>query len=243
MNSVLTLSRAYVRDPSILLIQNLLSSVSIAERICGPCLPPAFFLIAQLPPSSTPPSTSSFSMSTPLQPVQELDTTNPGDFVTDDDVLEVEEVEEVGPDGMDVESDDDGAEDGEEPTDDAETMLDNGLDDSKAEYVGHEDAVFAVALHPLDSLIAVSGGGDDMGHIWRTDNGEELARLDGHTDSVTSVGFNFDGEMVATGGMDGKVRVWRRKGEGYLNWEFVIGLEGPEEVNVSLGDELGGRES
>ena len=82
-----------------------------------------------------------------------------------------------------------------------------------------------------------------MGHIWRTDNGEELARLDGHTDSVTSVGFNFDGEMVATGGMDGKVRVWRRKGEGYLNWEFVIGLEGPEEVNVSLGDELGGRES
>lgn len=175
--------------------------------------------------------------STPLPPVQELDSSNPEDFVTEDDVLEIEEVELVGEDGMDVESDGEQGDDeeGEEPTDDAETMLDNGLDDSKVSYEGHEDAVYAVALHPIDSLVAVSGGGDDMGHIWRTDTGEELLKLDGHKDSVTSVAFSWDGEMVATGGMDGRVRVWRRKGEGYLSWEFVIGLEGPEEVNVSSG--------
>lgn len=176
-----------------------------------------------------------------LAPVEGADP----DFITEDDALEIEEVYEE--DGMDVESDGDDGEEGEEEggagegQDDAETMLDNGLDDSTATYSGHEDAVFAVALHPVDPLIAVSGGADDMGHIWRTDNGEEIAKLEGHTDSVSSVGFSFDGEMVATGGMDGRVRVWRRvKGsEGYLNWEFVISLEGPDEVNVRAASFLG----
>ncbi|KAL8292441.1 hypothetical protein RQP46_001053 [Phenoliferia psychrophenolica] len=156
-----------------------------------------------------------------------------GTFLTEDDVLEVEELEI---DGMDVESDDDGgAADDEDPEarDGADDLLDNGYDDSKVSFVAHEAAVFAVALHPADPLVAVSGGEDDLAHLWRTDTGAEIVRLTGHTDSVTSVGFSFDGEMVATGGMDGRVRVWRRvKGsEGYLSWEFLTNLEGPDEVN------------
>jgi ribosome assembly protein SQT1 len=175
----------------------------------------------------------------PEDVVQQLDPTRTAedeDFLGEDDVLEVEEMEE---DGMDVGSDEEageGDDGGEERGDDAEAMLDAGLDDSVVSYAGHEDAIFAVALHPVDPLIAVSGGADDMGHIWRTDTGAEIVKMGGHTDSVTSVGFSFDGEMVATGGMDGRVSVWRRvKGsEGYLNWEFLISLEGPDEVNVSL---------
>lgn len=166
------------------------------------------------------------------------------DFITEDDALEVEEVYEQD-EPMD---DEDGTGDGdsaggddddggfEQDGDGADNLLDNGFDDSFAESTLHDGAVFAVALHPIDSLVACSGGEDDLGHLWRTDTGAMLAKLEGHTDSVTSVGFSHDGEMVATGGMDGKVRVWRRVkvSEGYLSWEFLINLEGPDEVNVGL---------
>lgn len=60
--------------------------------------------------------------------------------------------------------------------------------------------------------------------------------------------WNFDGEMVATGGMDGRVRVWRRvrkrRGqplsedllnslEGWRAWEFLTNLETGSEITVS----------
>ncbi|KAK4702953.1 ribosome assembly protein SQT1, partial [Phenoliferia sp. Uapishka_3] len=166
--------------------------------------------------------------------VQRLDGED-GTFLTEDDVLEVEELE-IDNDGMDVESDDGGDEEDGEGRDGADDLLDNGYDDSKASFLGHDGgsaAIFAVALHPLNPLLAVSGGEDDLAHLWRTDTGAEICALSGHTDSVTSVGFSFDGEMLATGGMDGRVRVWRRvKGsEGFLSWEFLTNLEGPDEVN------------
>ena len=177
--------------------------------------------------------------------VQRLDHPHDGQggddaFIGDDDVLEMEETFD---DGMDADSDEGEAEEaGEEPDeghgDDMEDMLANGLDDSVVTFGGHGqgNAVFCVALHPLDPLIAVSGGEDDKGRIWRTDTGAEVAVLSGHEDSVTSVGWSFDGEMVATGGMDGRVRVWRKaKGtQGYLTWEFLTTLEGMDEVLVRL---------
>lgn len=177
-----------------------------------------------------------------VQHLEEEEEMDPENFVTEDDALEVIEMEEVG-EHMD-DSDEEGAQgeeldqgdDQEEEMDGAEQLLASGFDDSTATYFGHQQPIFSVALHPVDPLIAISGGEDDMGHIWRTDTGETVAQLAGHTDSVTSVGFSFDGEMVATGGMDGLVRVWRRvKGStDYLSWEFLLQLEGPDEVNVSL---------
>jgi ribosome assembly protein SQT1 len=66
--------------------------------------------------------------------------------------------------------------------------------------------------------------------------------LTGHTDSVVAAGWSFDGEMVSTGGMDGRVRVWRRvkrdsKGgvEDWKNWEFLTTLETGSEITVSQG--------
>lgn len=165
------------------------------------------------------------------------------DFITEEDALEVEEVYEAD-EPMDDEDDEQEREDGQDAGDDsgftqdgdgAENLLDNGFDDSFAQSTLHDGAVFAVALHPLDPLVAVSGGEDDLGYLWRTDTGERIIELNGHTDSVTSVGFSFNGEMVATGGMDGQVRLWKRKAGStdYLSWEFLTHLEGPDEVNVS----------
>lgn len=105
-------------------------------------------------------------------------------------------------------------------------------DDSIAAFYAHRASVFCVALHPNfpQPPIAVSGGEDDRAWLWNTIDGTEIAQLSGHSDSVVAVAFSHDGEMVATGGLDGRVRVWRRHGDGWNTWEFLTNLEGPSEV-------------
>lgn len=85
-----------------------------------------------------------------------------------------------------------------------------------------------MALHPIHQNIAVSGGGDDKSYLWRLYDGEQLYEFGGHSDSVTQVAFSVDGTYVASGSMDGKVRVWKSE-----TGEFVCELEGPDEVVVS----------
>ena len=177
------------------------------------------------------------SSSHPTPPAQAVDSTPADEYVTEEDTLEVEEVDELevarDDDDMQPDDDDDGHDDA---RDGGDELLDNGFDDSVTTFDAHTQAIFAVALHPLDPTLAISGGEDDLAYLWRTDSGEQVAQLTGHDDSVTSVGFSFDGELVATGGMDGRVRVWRRvKGTtDFTKWEFLTNLEGPDEVNVSL---------
>ncbi|OAX39550.1 WD40 repeat-like protein [Rhizopogon vinicolor AM-OR11-026] len=103
-------------------------------------------------------------------------------------------------------------------------------DNSLQHFTNHNGSVFAISCHPTQPL-AVSGGEDDLGYIWDITDGEVIVKLTGHTDSVCSATFSADGQMVATGGMDGKVRIWRRVGTvDYRNWEFLTELQGPDEV-------------
>ncbi|KAH9068401.1 WD40 repeat-like protein [Lactarius deliciosus] len=128
---------------------------------------------------------------------------------------------------------------GDEPMDEDEDM--GGLgdeiiweDNSIRHFAGHEGPVYAVAAHPT-APVAASGGGDDFGYIWDVTDGETIVKLTGHADSVTATAFSSDGEMVSTGGMDGRVRVWRRVGtDDYKTWEFLTELQGPRRSNDLL---------
>ena len=151
------------------------------------------------------------------------------EFIGADDVLEV--IEDDGEQPMDED------EDGEDRAVDlpGESSGSHEIEDTSLQHFqGHKSSVFTVSGHPTEPLVA-SGGEDDLGYLWDITDGEVIAKLTGHSDSVTSTAFSYDGEMIASGGMDGKVRVWRRVGtENWRTWEFLTELQGPDEVMVGF---------
>ncbi|KAJ1951149.1 60S ribosomal subunit assembly or modification protein [Linderina pennispora] len=140
-------------------------------------------------------------------------------YVDENDVAE--DVEDSGePMDDDMMDEDDDQEAG--PSADNEILLE---DDSIQGFFNHKEPVFSIDMHPTDQNIIISGGGDDKAYIWRVDNGEQLFELEKHGDSVVSTKFSHDGLLVATGGMDGKINVYKSG----LTEKCAV-LEGPDEI-------------
>ncbi|KAJ1729722.1 60S ribosomal subunit assembly or modification protein, partial [Coemansia biformis] len=125
-------------------------------------------------------------------------------------------------DMMDDDDDDDEGQGGEREEGDGEVLLE---DDSIQGFFAHKEPVFAVDLHPQIPELAVSGGGDDKAYVWRVDTGEQVAELEKHNDSVSSVQFSRDGSLVAAGGMDGKINVYS-----VSDRKKCAVLDGPDEI-------------
>ena len=70
-----------------------------------------------------------------------------------------------------------------------------------------------------------TGGGDDVAILWNAETGKQIARLEGHTDSVVAIAFNNTGEYVATGGYDSCVKIWQARGP--KTGTLIATLEGP----------------
>ncbi|CAN1199847.1 Uncharacterized WD repeat-containing protein C25H1.08c [Linum perenne] len=113
-------------------------------------------------------------------------------------------------------------------------------DDSMHTFTGHTSELYAVACSPTDPLLVATGGGDDRGFLWKLGQGDWAAEFGGHTDSVTSLAFSSDGQLLASGGLDSVVKVW------YASGELKNTLEGPvvteqaedEEVDPTVGFEV-----
>jgi WD40 repeat protein len=92
----------------------------------------------------------------------------------------------------------------------------------------------APAVSPDSRRVAVPG---DVLHIYDLATGEELLALEGLPAPVFAAAFGPDGMQVATGGPDGRLRVWdAATGEELWNqvavtrwWEEEEGVAGEEE--------------
>src|SRR5439155_21600218 len=65
----------------------------------------------------------------------------------------------------------------------------------------------AVAFSP-DGKMLVSGEQDKSIRFWDLARGEEVKKLEGHTDWVLSLSFSRDGKLLASAGLEDVLRVW-----------------------------------
>ncbi|KAL5559111.1 hypothetical protein UlMin_035322 [Ulmus minor] len=94
---------------------------------------------------------------------------------------------------------------------------------------GHTSEVFACAWSPAGSLLA-SGSGDATARIWTVMDGNAgsstqnvrsnvvvlkhyKGRINEKSKDVTTLDWNGDGTLLATGSYDGQARIWSRDGE------------------------------
>ncbi|WVN89543.1 uncharacterized protein L203_104768 [Cryptococcus depauperatus CBS 7841] len=162
-----------------------------------------------------------------------------GAQLEEEDIVEILEDDEEGSDVPMYEDDDNKEYDVEIVIGEPESGQDNGMmEEEDKEGIQREDnswgvnalhnqqqSIFAISLHPHfpNPPLAITGGEDDVGFIFcplplDTESPQKDFSADtfppivltGHTDSVVAVGFSFDGEFAATGGMDGKILIWQR---------------------------------
>ena len=82
------------------------------------------------------------------------------------------------------------------------------------EYNGHQGAVYSVDCGMVSRAgnnrmaVIASGSADTSLIIWNLRSGNRFRTFDESTDAIYAVQFSPDGQFVAAGGRDGKLRLW-----------------------------------
>lgn len=77
-----------------------------------------------------------------------------------------------------------------------------------AQFPGHRDAIYAVAISPDGSWIA-SGGYDRVIRIWDVADQAEVVQLPGHQGPIYDLDFHPSGNLLASSSADQTVKLWR----------------------------------
>ena len=71
----------------------------------------------------------------------------------------------------------------------------------------HRSVVHTVAFSPVDASLVTSAGGNGTIKLWDLQN-DTVTTLRGHSDTVNSVAFSPNGELLASGGDDYRFKLW-----------------------------------
>lgn len=75
-----------------------------------------------------------------------------------------------------------------------------------------DEHTHAIAFSPDGRFLAAANWGRTAGenavYVWRSDSGDQVAKLEGHRDHVWAIAFSPDGRVLATGDVSGAVRFW-----------------------------------
>ncbi len=105
-------------------------------------------------------------------------------------------------------------------------LLDHATGAFVTTFAGHGDPVLALALAPDDSL-AVAGTQNGKLRAIRLGDRQELTAAAAHPGGLTAAAFSRDGSLLATGGRDRVVRLWKRTGDRFEPLFAVSDMTGP----------------
>ena len=74
-------------------------------------------------------------------------------------------------------------------------------------FVGHADALYALALSP-DGKTMATGGYDQKIKLWDLTTGKEKTTLKGHNGSINGLAFRPDGKVLASASADRTIKLW-----------------------------------
>jgi WD40 repeat protein/serine/threonine protein kinase len=90
----------------------------------------------------------------------------------------------------------------------------------------HPGGVPIAVWHPGGKILA-AGCNDYRIYIWNTQTGQRLAVLEGHEAEVTQLAFSHTGDLLASAGWDGTVRLWD-----VHTWKLLVTSPGADALGL-----------